>query len=516
VLIGANPSSNHPRFMAHLTNLRKRGGKIVVVNPVREIGLERFKIPSRPTSLLFGRNSNVANLYLQPHCGGDFALLKAIAAHLWQENKVTPEFIDLYCNSVEEYKQDLETTNVDQLITMSGVDKNEFLELIEYLTSSKRVVFTWAMGLTHQQWGVDTIRSLANLALLLGQIGGPGKGLLPLRGHSNVQGVGTMGVVPKLPPQIIEALALELNLKIPQDPGMDTFASMMAAHRGEIDLALMLGGNLYAANPDLEWAEEALNNIQFTTYVSTTLNLGHFHGRGKQSLILPVRARNEERQKTTQESMFNYVRISEGGFDAPLDNLPTETELFSKIGKELFQDDTVPWNKFESHDEIRKFIARSIPGMRQIENIGANSQQFTIDGRIYHQPKFNTDNGKANLFVGEVVDPQPRDGMFNLTTLRSEGQFNTIVYEEEDIYRGTTHRNVVLMNSIDIDAHKFTVGQEVTVESSCAKMTVEVVEGRIRQGNVAMYYPEGNAIVPCVLDPQSKTPVFKRVEVKIY
>lgn len=515
VLIGANPSSNHPRFIAHLQNLRKRGGNVIVINPMKEVGLQYFRVPSKPLSLLFGINSKVSDLYLQPHCGGDFALLKAVTAHLWQEKLVRSDFLRMYCNNVDEYLQDLEQTDIGSLLEMTGITKNEMLELADYLLAGKNVIFAWAMGLTHQEWGVETIRSVSNLALLIGQIGAEGRGLLPLRGHSNVQGIGSMGVAPKLSPEVVDSLAEIMNVSVPEKQGKDTYDSMMAAYNNEIDLALMLGGNLYGANPDLSWAEKSLSRIPLTIYVSTTLNLGHFHGRGKSSLILPVRARNEDKQSTTQESMFNYVRLSDGGFDAPSDKLPTEVELFSKIGKALYADSTIPWTKFEDYHKIRDFISKTIPGMTELAGIDEGRKQFTIDGRIYHTPEFNTDNGKANLFVGSPPDPRPPVGSFNMMTFRSEGQFNTIIYEEEDFYRGVKKRDVIFMNMLDINDKGLKIGNRVSVESSCGKMDVEVVEGAIKKGNVAMYYPEGNAIVPRNLDPQSKTPAYKRVEVII-
>ncbi|RMF58447.1 MAG: histidine kinase, partial [Calditrichaeota bacterium] len=270
VLVGANPASNHPRLMTVLARLRRRGGKVVVINPLQEIGLQRFSVPSDIRSLLFG--SEIANLYLQPHCGGDLALLKAAAARLWQQGKADVEFLQRYCNHFAEFKRDLEEADVAGLLEKAGIASAELDAFCECLAASQRTVFAWAMGITHQQHGVQNVRALANLALLRGMVGKPGAGLLPIRGHSNVQGVGTVGVVPKLKPKMAEALLEHLNVKVPDTPGLDTFSCMEAAARGEIDFAVLVGGNLYAANPDLKWAAAALGQIEFTAFLSTTLN----------------------------------------------------------------------------------------------------------------------------------------------------------------------------------------------------------------------------------------------------
>ncbi|RMF57305.1 MAG: hypothetical protein D6743_19145 [Calditrichaeota bacterium] len=277
---------------------------------------------------------------------------------------------------------------------------------------------------------------------------------------------------------------------------------------------MLVGGNLYAANPDLKWAAAALGQIEFTAFLSTTLNLGHLFGHGRNTLILPVRARDEEKQHTSQESMFNYVRLSAGGQAAPDQTLPSESEIFTSVAQELLCDGPVDWTKLTDHKQIRQYIAQTVPGLHPVADLD-NGREFTIPGRIRHEPRFGTENGKANLAVVEPPDCRPAAGHFNLLTLRSEGQFNTIVYEEEDLYRGVKHRYVVLMNPADQRVLGLDEGAWVWVESEIGRMKAQVAASPIRQGNVAMYYPEANAIVPARVDPASRTPVFKRVSVKI-
>ncbi|MFQ5640376.1 MAG: FdhF/YdeP family oxidoreductase [bacterium] len=513
VLIGANPASNHPRMMTFLKELRRRGGHVVVINPYKELALQHFRIPSDLRSLLF--DSEIATSTIQPHCGGDLALLKAAAVLLWREQKVDSEFVRNHCNDVEAFAHDLETEDVEHLLAKSGVALDDVQTLCNFLSKSKKTIFAWAMGITHHRHGVENVRAIANLALLRGMIGKPGAGLLPIRGHSNVQGVGSVGVVPKLKPEIVASLLSHFDIQEPKIPGMDTFSCMQAAHKGNIDFTMLIGGNLYAANPDLTWAAEALNRIQFTVFLSTTLNLGHIYGHGKNTLILPVRARDEEKQNTSQESMFNYIRLSQGGQKAPAGDVPAESEILVKIGAEFFTNGKVPWDRLGDHHEVRTFIAKTVPNLQQMERLDSGAE-FTIPQRIKHTPHFNTENGNANLAVLSAPDARPQPGHFNLMTFRSEGQFNTIIYEDEDIYRGVEHRSVVFMNHADISENGLREGDRVFVESRIGKMPGELIEAPIRAGNVAMYYPEANAIVPAEIDPLSKTPVFKSVPVKIH
>ncbi|RMG21811.1 MAG: histidine kinase [Methanobacteriota archaeon] len=511
VVAGANPSSNHPRFMTHLMNLRKRKGNVVVINPFREVGLERFAIPSHMKSLLFP--TEIANLYIQPHCGGDMSFFKAIAARIHQLGQTDLNFLRTNCNNVEEFLDDLEKADVDRLLSQSGVSREDLDQFVDLLLQARNPIFAWAMGLTHQRHGVETVQMLTNLALMVGAIGREGSGLLPLRGHSNVQGVGTVGVVPRLKPSVIDALAKHLGINVPSTDGYDTFSAMKAAENGEIDFALFLGGNLYGANPASKWAGGSISNIPFTCQLSTTLNLGHIHGQGKEALILPVRARDEERQGTTQESMFNYVRYSVGGQSPPISDLPSETEILVDIGRRLVPD-VLDWDTLSNHDRIRDFIGKTIPGMQAISNV--KEHEFTIEGRILHTPQFNTKNKKAHLKVLAPPDARPPPGKFNLTTFRSEGQFNTIIYDDEDVYRGSTHRNVIFINSKDLLDLGIKDGDLVKVVSDFDSVVVEAFEAPIRRGNVAMFFPEGNKVIPPIIDPLSKTPVFKRAEVAIH
>ncbi len=285
-VIGGNPASNHPRLMTTLMHLRRRGGKVVVINPLRELGLVQFRIPSDPWSLLFG--TKIASHYVQPHIGGDLALLTGIAKSLVEEKKYDENFLRNHCRDWREYLNSLAVPTWDEIEAKSGVDRSTIAEIAKTYAASKNVVFSWTMGITHHAHGVENVQAIVNLALLRGMVGKPGSGLMPIRGHSNVQGIGSIGVTPKLKDEIFQNLETKFHLKLPTRPGMDTLACTEAAHAGKVRAGLCLGGNLFGSNPDAQYADQALRRLDLLVMLSTTLNTGHVHGLGKETVILPV------------------------------------------------------------------------------------------------------------------------------------------------------------------------------------------------------------------------------------
>ena len=288
-LIGGNPASNHPRLMRTLLHVRRRGGEVIVINPIVETGLVRFNVPSDVKSLLFG--SNIASLYVQPHIGGDLALLTGIAKRIVEMNAHDSSFLEAHCQGWPELKEQLEATSWEEIIAKSGVPRQEIEAIAARYAKAKNAVFSWTMGITHHAHGVKNVQAIANLALLRGMVGRPGCGLMPIRGHSNVQGIGSVGVMPKLKDVIFERLQNHFGVQLPTTPGRDTMACMEGADTGELKVGFCLGGNLYGSNPDATFAEKSLNNLDQLTYLSTTLNTGHAFGlRGKPSFSPSPRA----------------------------------------------------------------------------------------------------------------------------------------------------------------------------------------------------------------------------------
>jgi anaerobic selenocysteine-containing dehydrogenase len=371
------------------------------------------------------------------------------------------------------------------------------------------------MGMTHHVHGVENVEMIANLALLRGMIGRPHAGLLPLRGHSNVQGIGTIGVKPVLAEDVLGRMEEVFGVALPRAPGFDTMASMTAADRGEIDAALLMGGNLYASNPDAVWAEQALEKIGFKLFLTTTLNRGHVCGvTNGESLILPVTARDEEWEPTTQESMFNYVRLSDGGVTR-LETVRPETMILAELGSRLRPDCGVDFLAFGRHSKLRRAIAEIVPGMEDLADIDIAKREFHIRNRLMHEPVFRTPTGKA-AFVVRAMPDTPRPTPFMLTTVRSEGQFNSIVYEEKDSYRGTKTRWCVMMNRDDMAELGLDEEALADVISEQGVMHDVTVYGfDLRRGDVMAYFPEANVLTRKDIDPRSKTPAFKSTPVSI-
>lgn len=517
-LIGGNPASNHPRLMRSLMNLRRRGGHVIVINPLKEIGLVNFSVPSDPWSLLFG--SKIASLYLQPHIGGDIALLTGLAKAVLERGGEERAFFS-HTENADAFLAHVRSTTWHDIEERSGIDRPAIDAMAQVYCGAKRAIFAWCMGITHHLHGVDNVRAIVNAALLRGMVGKPGAGLLPIRGHSNVQGIGSMGVAPSLKEQALANLENVLHVKLPTSPGLDTMGCMEAADQGRMHSALCLGGNLFGSNPDARFAHRALGKLDLVTYLSTTLNTGHAWGRGKETLILPVLARDEEPEPTTQESMFNFVRLSSGGrhlLGLASASLPRgEVKILCDIADRLLGSaGPVNWRSLAGHCQVRRMIAQIVPGYEPIDKIDQTRQEFQIAGRTFHEPKFKTPSGKAIFQPVEMPVFPVGDGELRLMTIRSEGQFNTVVYEEEDIYRGQERRDVILMSQADIDRLGLKIDQRVSVRSAAGVMANILVRAcDIKPGNAAMYYPEANALVPTAVDPHSKTPAFKSVLVTV-
>jgi molybdopterin-dependent oxidoreductase alpha subunit len=380
------------------------------------------------------------------------------------------------------------------------------------IVGSRNGMMLWAMGLTHHEHGVDNITALGNLALARGWIGRPGCGLMPIRGHSNVQGVGSVGFTPALKQAFAEKM--QDTYGIPATTGLDTYASMEAAAAGKIRVAVLLGGNLWGSNPDHDWARDALRRIGTTAHITTKLNPGHVQGRGRLNMLLPVLARDEEFQSTTQESMFNFVRLSDGGNTRPDGDMKSEVELICNLAGRLLPPGPFPFDRMTDHGSIREAIGRVVPGYGALGRI-ETGKEFQIDGRTFHERRFGTQSGKLNAAVPAWPSFRVESDEFRMMTLRSEGQFNTVVYEEEDLYRGNARRDVVMMSARDAERLGLNEHDPVSVTSASGELRVVVALAELPPGNLAMYYPEANVLVPRRIDSNSGTPAFKSIAVRV-
>lgn len=511
-VIGANPASNHPRFIHQLKACRERGGDVIVINPAKETGLVKFAVPKSPRSLL-GGGTEIASDYLQPRIGGDIALIKALAKAVLAASGEDAHFIATHSAGFAEWRADIDAQAWPDLEAASGVSRTDVERVAARYLKARNAVFAWGMGVTHHLYGCETVEYVAALALLRGMIGRPGAGLLPLRGHSNVQGIGTIGVKPVLAADIVAAMETAFGFTLPAEKGFDTMAALEAADAGAIDAAILMGGNLFEATPNRSWTRTAMGRIGFKLFLTTTINRGHIDGIADEgeALVLPVTARDEEWQPTTQESMFNYVRLSDGGIDR-LDNVRPEVAIIADLARAVITEGPIDWLAFKQHRTIRETIARIVPGMEPLADIDVARQEFHIANRLMHTPAFRTADAKAHFVTSPT--PAPHAHPLILTTVRSEGQFNSIIYERTDSYRGGATRWTVMLNSDDIAANGLEDGDTATLVSAHGRMeNVTVKVFPISRGGVMAYYPEANRLTGTAVDPRSRTPSFKATPV---
>ena len=514
-LIGGNPPSNHPRLMSSLMMVRNNRGKVISINPVIETGMVNFRVPSNMWSLFFG--TKVTSTYVQPHIGGDLALLHGIAKRIVELKAHDEAYLRDYCEGADEWLASLRELTWEVIERKSGVAKAEIDDMAAQYAAAKRVIFAWTMGITHHANGVENVQAIVSLALLRAMIGKEGAGVMPIRGHSNVQGIGSMGVTPKLKDSVFAALEREFAVQLPTSKGLDTLGCMEESFAGRLKVGFCLGGNLYGSNPEATFAGEAIAALDQIVYLNTTLNTTHAHGLAKETIILPVLARDEEPQVTTQESMFNYVRLSDGG-PARHEGPRSEVEVVAALASQVLGDDgPIDWLSMKNTGKIRAAIAKVVPGFEQLATIDQTKQEFQIPGRTFHKPGFPTPSGKAKIHCHQLPELRGSGDQLRLMTVRSEGQFNTVVYEEYDLYRNQTRRDVILLHPDDVERLGLKEDQPVTITSEVGEMKNILVRPfpEIRAGNALMYYPEANVLVPRTADPYSKTPAFKNVLITI-
>ena len=529
VIMGQNPGTNHPRMLSALERAKKNGAKIIAVNPLKETGLVRFRNPQKPTGVV-GRGTALADLYLQVRTNGDLALLQALGSLLLEKGAVDQDFIERYTQGFDEYAGALRELDWDKVDAATGLPRAQIEEAAQMLADSKATIFCWAMGITQHHNAVATIKEIVNLALMQGNIGKPGAGVCPVRGHSNVQGDRTMGIWERPPKHFLDNLQAEFGFDPPREHGYDSVAAIKALRDGDAKVFWSQGGNFVSAAPDTSVTEEAMRRAALTVHVGTKLNRSHVvHGR--EALILPPLGRSEkdltggQLQRITVEDSMSSVHTSHGPLKPASPHLRSEVDIICSVAEKTLPAEVgIPWSSFRAdYAEIRRSISRVVPDCAAYGEKADQPGGFVLPHPPRDRREFPTEAGKAIFTTSPTDVLQVPEGRLLLQTIRSHDQFNTTIYGLSDRYRGIENgRRVVFLHEDDIAALGFSEGDFVDIISEWEDgserqvPTFRIVAYDQPRGCAAAYYPETNPLVPLEHTAEgSNQPASKSVIVRL-
>jgi molybdopterin-dependent oxidoreductase alpha subunit len=532
IVAGQNPGTNHPRMLSALEKAKKAGAAIVAINPLPEAGLLRFKNPQNASGVV-GKGTSLSDQYLQIRLNGDLALFRGLNRLLFEAEDRAPgtvldtEFIASHTHGFSDFAADVRATPWEDVLEATGLSFEEISALAERVLASKRVVVCWAMGLTQHKNSVPTIREVVNFLLLRGNVGRPGAGVCPVRGHSNVQGDRTMGINEKPPAWLLDRLGAEFSFTPPREHGYDVVESIEAMRAGRAKVFLALGGNFVSATPDTAVTAAALRSCRLTAQISTKLNKSHAI-TGQEALILPTLGRTERDvqaagpQVVTVEDSMGMVHQSRGTLPPASGELLSEIAIVCRLAQAVLPASGVDWAAFEAdYGLIRDRIAKVIPGF---EDFNARLPEgFALPNPPRDTRSFPTATGLANFTVNPLEVLRVPAGRLILQTVRSHDQYNTTVYGLDDRYRGiTSGRRVVFVNPDDLASLGFADGDMVDLVSEWPgdddrrAPEFRVVAYPTARGCCAAYFPETNVLVPLGSTADvSNTPTSKSVVVRL-
>ncbi|TWH01739.1 formate dehydrogenase major subunit [Nocardioides sp. J9] len=529
VVAGQNPGTNHPRMLSALEQAKDNGARIIAINPLREAGLVRFKNPQRARGMA-GHGTALADLHVPVRINGDLALFQGIAARLVQWDAIDRDFISRHTTGFDEYREHLAKIDWSLIQAASGLSMCQIDEAATFFKTAKSTVICWAMGITQHRNSVAIVKEIVNVALLQGNIGRPGAGLCPVRGHSNVQGDRTMGIWEKPPSTFLDALRDEFHFNPPRHHGYDVVAAIEAMRDNRVDVFIGMGGNFVSAAPDTEVTELAMSSVGLTVHVSTKLNRSHVV-TGRTALILPALGRSERdttggwEQRVTVEDSMSVVHASRGPLAPASDLLKSEVDIVCSIAEAALADGPdIPWQHFrQDYAEIRRRIERVVPGAEAYCAKTDRPGGFVMPHPPRDTRTFPTKLGKAVFTSSPLEVLNVPDRSLILQTFRSHDQFNTTIYGLNDRYRGVVGgRRVIFVNPADIAALGLAEGQIVDITSHWIDGTrrtapdFRVIGYEQPRGCAAAYYPETNPLVPLEsVAERSKTPTSKSIIVTL-
>jgi molybdopterin-dependent oxidoreductase alpha subunit len=544
MFFGQNVGVNSPRMLHQLQDARNRGVPIITFNPLRERGLVAFVNPQSPSEMLLGHETAVSTSYHQLRIGGDIAAMMGIckalmeldqdANHAGEAAVLDHDFIKQHTHGFAEFAAQVQSLEWGEIESASGLNRAELEDTARQYAKAQAVIALWGMGLTQHRQGVANVQTLVNLLLLRGNIGKPGAGPSPVRGHSNVQGQRTVGITEKLKLIPVELIEKQYGFSIPKKDGLATVDACEGILDGSIRAFIGLGGNFVRAVPDTDRIEPAWQRMRLTVQIATKLNRSHLIN-GQVAYLLPCLGRTEiDRQASGEQavSMEDSTGCMHGsrGFSKPAsDKLLSEPAIVAGLAKAtLPSNPLIDWDRWVgNYGLIRDAIEITFPKIFH----DFNARMWTSGG--FHRPldpverKWPTPSGRANFVrpTSLVVDDDVPDGpeVLRLMTVRSDDQFNTTIYDQDDSFRGIKgSRRVLLMNIDDIKARGFEVGQQVTAETVVNDGVVRSVAGLkvvpydIPRGCAAGYYPELNPLVPLWHHAkEAKVPASKSIPVRL-
>jgi len=515
IVMGQNPGTNHPRMLTALEEAKEAGASIVAVNPLPEAGLMRYKNPQKVKGII-GRGTEIADQFLQVRLGGDMALLQAVSKRVLDAEAANPgtvldhQFLAEHCQGLEELRAHLAQLDEAAVLEATGLRVEEIDELADRYIRAEKVIITWAMGITQHKKGVATIKEIINLLLLRGNIGKPGAGASPIRGHSNVQGDRTMGIWEQMPPAFMDALGEEFSFEPPREHGIDAVETIRQMRDGGIKVFVAMGGNFVGAISDTHAAFAAMENTELSVQISTKLNRSHTV-TGAEALILPTMGRTEidmqesGPQFVSVEDTVCAVHASHGTVKPVAPDLLSEVAIVSRLAQKVVGDSVqADWTGFEkNYDLIRDHISHVVSGCEDYNRKIRQDGGFVLPNGPRDSRTFDTPTGKAILTVNELEHVERPAGTLILQSMRSHDQFNTTIYGNNDRYRGIKKgREVVFVSPEDLAELGLSDGQHVDIHG-VYQDNVERVLRNFRlvsyptaAGCAAAYYPEANVLVP--------------------
>ncbi|MGV8896519.1 MAG: FdhF/YdeP family oxidoreductase [Rhodoglobus sp.] len=535
IVMGQNPGTNHPRMLTALEEAKRNGATIIGVNPLPEAGLIRYKNPQKVRGII-GRGTELADQYLQIRSGGDMALLQATSRRVLDAEAAAPgtvldhAFISEHCSGLEEFSAHIAGLDDAAVLEATGLTSAEIDEFAARYLAADRVIITWAMGLTQQKKSVDTLKELINLLLLRGNIGKPGAGASPIRGHSNVQGDRTMGIWEQMSDKFLDDLGREFAFEPPREHGADSLATVEGLRDGAIKVFVALGGNFVSAISDTAVAEASMRGAEMTVQISTKLNRSHAV-IGDEALILPTLGRTEIDVQATGAQFLSVedsvcaVHATHGRVSPVAPGLLSEVAIVTRLAQAtLGTKYGIDWAGFErDYNIIRDHISRVVPGFETFNEDVRLKGGFILPNGPRDERRFDTATGKAMITVNELEHLERPAGRLILQSMRSHDQFNTTIYSLNDRYRGIKNgRDVIFVNPDDITELGLTDGQRVDIfsewpgEDDRELLNYRVVSYPTARGCAAAYYPEANVLVPLASAAlSSMTPVSKAIIVRL-